>query len=184
MAGRERLGAVGFLDISCVRSTLERLPHLASMPAAMEAFEATLYPNPPIGRGAFIGLMIGVSSVSLAMALGFALAGAWPVAGFLGLDVLLLYLAFRVIHRRARRREHIRIDAEGLVVRRVEADGVAREWRFEPYWVQVRMDDPPRRDSWLTLVSHGLSIRVGTFLTPRERLELARALRAALRQFH
>jgi uncharacterized membrane protein len=106
------------------------------------------------------------------------------VAGFLGLDFLLLYLAFRVARRRARRREHIRIAADGVLVRRVKANGAAQEWRFEPYWVQVRMDDPPRRDSWLTLVSHGLSLRVGTFLTPRERLELARALRAALRQFH
>ncbi len=40
------------------------------------------------------------------------------------------------------------------------------------------MDDPPRRDSWLTLASHGLSLRIGTFLTPEERLDLARALRA------
>jgi uncharacterized membrane protein len=164
---------------------MERHRHLASsIPAEPGVFEATLYPNQPIGRAGFIGLMLGMSSVSLAMAVGFALAGAWPVAGFLGLDLLLLYLAFRVAQRRARRREHIRVAADGVLVRRVEANGAAQEWRFEPYWVQVRMDDPPRRDSWLTLVSHGLSLRVGTFLTPRERLELARALRAALRQFH
>jgi uncharacterized membrane protein len=157
---------------------------LASIPAEAEVFEAILYPNPPIGRAGFIGLMLGMSSISLVMAVGFALAGAWPVAGFLGLDLMLLYLAFRVVQRRARRREHIRIDADGVLVRRVEPDGAAREWRFEPYWVQVRMDDPPRRDSWLTLASHGLSLRVGTFLTPHERLELARALRAALGRFH
>ena len=68
-------------------------------------------------------------------------------------------------------------------MRRVEPDGAAREWRFEPYWVRVLMDDPPRRDSWLTLASHGLSLRVGAFLTPEERLDLARALRAALQQY-
>jgi uncharacterized membrane protein len=45
------------------------------------------------------------------------------------------------------------------------------------------MDDPPRRDSWLTLASHGLSLRIGSFLTPAERLELAQALRAALSQY-
>lgn len=156
---------------------------MATISAEGRAFEATLYPNQPIGRAGFIGLMVAMSSVSLAMAVGFALAGAWPVAGFLGLDILLLFLAFRVARSRARRREHIRIDADGVVVRRVEADGAAREWRFEPYWVRVQMDDPPRRNSWLTLVSHGLSLRVGTFLTPRERVELANALRAALRQY-
>ena len=160
-----------------------RRGHLATMPAEARAFEATLYPNQPVRRAGFIGLMLGMSSVSLVMAVGFALAGAWPVAGFLGIDLLLLHLAFRLARARARRREHIRIDAEGLLVRRVEADGVTREWRFEPYWVRVLMDDPPRRNSWLTLASHGLSLRVGTFLTPQERLDLARALRAALRQY-
>ena len=45
------------------------------------------------------------------------------------------------------------------------------------------MDDPPRRDSWLMLASHGLSLRVGNFLTPPERLELAHALRRALRGY-
>lgn len=156
---------------------------MATSPARIQAFEATIYPNQPVGRAGFIGLMLGMSSVSLIMAVGFALAGAWPVAGFLGLDILLLYLAFRVVRVRARRREHIRINAEGVLVRRVEADGAAREWRFEPYWVRVLMDDPPRRDSWLTLASHGLSLRIGSFLTPAERLELARALRAALSQY-
>ena len=88
-----------------------------------------------------------------------------------------------VVRRRARRREHIRLDESGLCVRRVDPDGSAREWRFEPYWVQVRMDDPPRRDSWLTLASHGLTLRVGACLTPKERLDLARSLRAALRRY-
>ena len=162
---------------------MDRRGHLATMPAEARAFEATLYPNQPVGRAGFIGLMLGMSSVSLGMALGFALVGAWPVAGFLGLGPLLLYLAFRIARDRARRREHIRIDADGLLVRRVEADGAAREWRFEPYWVRVVMDDPPRRNSWLTLASHGLSLRVGTFLTPEERLGLARALRAELRSY-
>ena len=32
----------------------------------------------------------------------FLLAGAWPVFGFFGLDVLLVYWAFRLNYRRAR----------------------------------------------------------------------------------
>jgi uncharacterized membrane protein len=157
---------------------------MAAVPAAdARAFEATLYPNQPVGRRGFTALMLGLSSVSVLMGAGFAVAGAWPVAGFLGLDLLLLYIAFRVARTRARRREHIRLDDSGLVVRHVAADGATREWRFEPYWVRVLMDDPPRRDSWLTLASHSLSLRVGMFLTPKERLDLARALRSALRQY-
>jgi uncharacterized membrane protein len=153
------------------------------MPADAPAFEATLYPNRPLGRAGFIALMLGMSSASAGLGLAFTLAGAWPVAGFLGLDVLLLYLAFRVVRRRAARREHIRLDASGLHVRRVEANGTWRDWRFEPYWVRVLMDDPPRRTSLLTLSAHGRRVRLGAFLTPEERLDLAHALRAALRHY-
>lgn len=153
------------------------------MRADGKPFEAVLYPNQSLGRDGFIVLMFAVSSVSVALGLAFALAGAWPVTGFLGLDIGLLYLALRISRRRGLQREFIRLDATGLQVRRVEPGGAAREWRFEPYWVRVDMDDPPRRNSFLTLATHGLRLRVGTFLTPEERLDLARALRTALQDY-
>jgi uncharacterized membrane protein len=148
-----------------------------------QAFEAVLYPNQPLGRAGFILLMLGVSSASFVMGLAFALAGAWPVTGFLGLDVLLLYLAFRAAQRQGQRREHIRLDASGLHVRRIEPDGCAQDWCFEPYWVRVELDEPPHRHSLLTLAARDLRLRVGAFLTVEERLELARALRGALQQY-
>src|SRR4051794_41730935 len=70
------------------------------------AFEAVLYPNRSLGRGGFIAVMAGVSTVSAAVGGAFLLVGAWPVTGFFGLDVLLLYLAFRAARRAAQRREH------------------------------------------------------------------------------
>jgi uncharacterized membrane protein len=147
------------------------------------AFEAVLYPNEPVGRTGFIVLTAALSSVGLGLGVGFVLAGAWPVSGFLGLDLVLLYLAFRHARRAGRRRELIRLDGEGLRVRRIEPDGASAEWRFEPYWVRVHMDDPPRRDSRLTLASHGKRLVIGLFLTPQERLELARSLERALRRY-
>lgn len=148
---------------------------------AAAAFEATLYPNPPVGRTGFIAVIGAVSTVSAALSIGFTLAGAWPVSGFLGLDVLLLYLAFRHVRCASRRREVIRLDGEGLHVRRIGPDGAAADYhRFEPTWVRVHMDDPPRRDSLLTLASHGRHLVIGLFLTPEERLDLARSLRDAL----
>lgn len=158
--------------------------HSGAMQTKEAAFEAVLYPNQSLGRFGFIVLMLGVSSVSVALGLAFALAGAWPVAGFFGLDVLLLYLAFRCAQRQGLRRELIRLDASGLHVRRIEPNGIAYDWRFEPYWVRVQMDDPPRPDSFLTLTSHGRRLRIGAFLTPEERLDLAQALRAALQHYH
>lgn len=154
-----------------------------AMGSDQAGFEAVLYPNLSLGRSGFIAVMAGVSSASVLMSGAFILAGAWPVAGFFGLDVLLLYLAFRTVRRRAQQREFIRLDASGLHVRRVDHAGAARDWRFEPYWVNVRMDDPPRRDSPLVLTVHGTRLCIGSFLTLEERVSLAQALRHALRRY-
>jgi uncharacterized membrane protein len=140
-------------------------------------FDAVLYPNRSLGRFGFHLLMTAIVLVSGAIGAAFVLAGAWPVTGFLGLDVLLLYLAFRWNYRQGRRLEFIRLDGTELVVRRMEPSGRRRAWRFDAYWVNVTIDDSSNQ---LTLSSHGRSLVVGAFLSPEERLEVGKALRAAL----
>ena len=139
-------------------------------------FDAVLYPNRSLGRFGFHLLMAAIVLVSGAIGAAFVLAGAWPVTGFLGLDVVLLYLAFRWNYRQGRRAEFIRLDGTGLAVRRIEPSGRRREWRFDAHWVRVTMGP----DNELTLSSHGRALVVGAFLSPEERTELGRALRAAL----
>ena len=149
------------------------------LPAA--PFDAILYPHrslPPLGFAILMGAVVGGERRNRRRLLpDRRLAGD----RFFGLDVLLLWLAFRWNYRQGRRAELIRLDRQGLIVRRIEPSGRHREWRFEPYWVRVTMDDPPRPDSQLTLGSHAQHLVIGAFLTPEERLEVAQALRAALR---
>ncbi len=147
------------------------------------SFEAVLYPNPPLSRTGFLLFMSAFAAASVCAAIPFLLMGAWPVSGFFGLDLLLVYIAFRVARRAARRRELVRLDAQGLHVCRIDPDGRTRCWRFEPYWVRVEMDEPPLPGSLVTLASHGRRLRIGAFLTPEERLDLARALREALNRY-
>ncbi len=125
-----------------------------------------------------IGLVAGIWGV---VGIVFALVGAWPVFGFLGLEVLLLYAALHVNLRDRHTFEAIDLTATELTVRRVNHWGQARDWSFPAYWLQVNMDDPPRPRSHLELRSHGRSLVIGAFLMPRERLEAAHAIRHALR---
>ena len=46
--------------------------------------------------------------------------------------------------------------------------------------MSIEMDDPPLRQSELTLRSHGKRIVIGSFLTPDERLQVATALRSEI----
>ena len=52
--------------------------------------------------------------------------------------------------------------------------------RLQPYWLNVILERPDEPDNALYLRSHGRSIRVGDFLSPDERRDLARELRQVL----
>jgi uncharacterized membrane protein len=69
-----------------------------------------------------------------------------------------------------------------LVVERHPPEGPPSALALNPYWVRVDMEDPPEHWSPLTLWSHGKGVRLGMFLPPADRLDLARSLKAALRR--
>jgi len=143
-------------------------------------FDARLTPHRSLSRRGFLVLMLAVCAVSFVAGLAFYLAGAWPVVGFLGLDVALVYLAFRINYRRARTYETLRLSRDDLLVEHVNHWGQKRTWRFQPYWLQVLLDEPAAGDSRLVLRSHGQSLEIAGFLPPAERSDLALALRSAL----
>jgi uncharacterized membrane protein len=131
---------------------------------------------PPRG---FATLMAVLGGLSVMAGVGCVLAGAWPVIGFFGLDVLLVYLAFRLSYRGARLREIVRLTDRALTVERVSPAGERRCWQFEPYWLRVVFED--RDDPGpVTLASHGRALAVGSFLAPEQRRSLAASLRGAL----
>jgi len=127
--------------------------------------------------------MAAVSAVCFTAGLAFLAVGAWPVFGFFGLDVVLLYVAFRLNYRSGRLVETISLGSKELVIIKYFPNGRIREWRFAPFWVRVTLNKPSRQDSQLVLSSHGRHVDVGSFLTPVERNEVAVALRTALAQW-
>lgn len=143
-------------------------------------FEAVLQPHRSLSPAGFYGLMAAVAVVSFIAGLAFLLIGAWPVFGFFGLDVLLIYLAFRMSYRAAKLVERVQLSDSELLVWRQQPDGKVHHWRFQPYWVRVEIDEPADHHSQLRLTSHGRSLVIGSFLTFEERVELAGALRDAL----
>ncbi|MEZ5847716.1 MAG: DUF2244 domain-containing protein [Geminicoccaceae bacterium] len=143
-------------------------------------FDAILYPNQPVSARTFVLLMAGVSVMITGMSTLFIAIGAWPVSGFLGLDLVLLYLAFRWAQREAKRHQRVWIDEDGLHVEAVDGAGKAEQWRFEPYWARVEIDRPPTRKSLVVIRSHGRRLQIGQFLTPEDRVAFADALQEAL----
>lgn len=143
-------------------------------------FDAVLHPHRSLPPSGFLVLMALLSAVSFATGIAFLMLGAWPVFGFFGLDVLLVYIAFRINYRSGRVYETVTLTGSELEVNRIHPSGTTKRWTFQPYWLRIHMDDPPRYDSELTLSSHGRSLVIGSFLSPDEKLDLARSLAAAV----
>ncbi len=144
------------------------------------ALDVTHQPRPSLSRTGFILFMSGICLAGMATSTAFFLIGAWPVPGFMGLDIVLIYLALRASYRRARRWERVRLTRNALTVERGDAKGAVRSWSFQPYWLRVEMADPPLPGSRLTLATHGVRFEIGAYLGLEDRAAFARRLREAL----
>ena len=151
------------------------------VPAEPKLFSALLTPHRSLNRTGFLVLMGFLSAVSFAAGVAFWMMGAWPVFGFFGLDVLVIYWAFKINFRRARATEEISVTPSELRVRRVSHRGHVVEWVLNPLW--VRLDQKTHAEfgiERLYLVSKGRRVSIGNFLGAEEKASCARALTAAL----
>jgi len=144
-------------------------------------YSAVLTPHRSLNRVGFWILIGAYGAVSFIAGIAFLLMGAWPVFGFFGLDVLLLYWAFRLNYRHARAYEEVKVTPSALTLRQVSHHGRAREWVLNPLW--VRLDKVVHEEfgiERLSLVSRGKELAIASFLGPEEKASFAKALGRAL----
>ena len=139
-----------------------------------------LTPFRSLSRPGFVVLMSVIGAVSFVAGVAFAMIGAWPVLGFFGLDVALIWFAFHRNYRAARQLETIEIADGQLVLTHVDALGGQRAVSLSAAWVDVRLHQERDGRTAIALASHGREHAFGGFLTDEERRELAPALREAL----
>jgi len=144
-------------------------------------FSAIITPHRSLGGVGFFVLMGVVSVVSFAAGMVFLLMGAWPVFGFFGLDVLLIYWAFRINYRRALAYEEVMVTATELRVRKVSHRGRVAEWTLNPLWVRLYRDTHAEFGiERLFLVTRGRKLPTACFRSPPEKESFAAALGAAI----
>jgi uncharacterized membrane protein len=148
--------------------------------ADTEAFRAVLTPHRSLGPKGFLALMLGLGAISFITGMVFLVAGAWPVLGFFGLDVLVIYIAFRLNYRSGRLYETLDLTPARLVLTRVHPSGRQERFDCNPYWARVNLRESPDGRTALSVVSRGTELAFGSFLTDDERRDLAGALREAL----
>jgi uncharacterized membrane protein len=144
-------------------------------------FSAVITPHRSLTPRGFLIVMLTIGVLSFISGMSFLLRGAWPVFGFCGLDVLLVYWAFRANFRSARAYEEVTVTASELTVRKVSHRGGMREWTLNPLWVRLeRIVHEEFGIERLFLVSHGRRLAIAGFLGPDEKASFASALSNAL----
>ena len=147
----------------------------------VKAWQATLIPHRSLSRQGFLAVMTLVVAGNLVVGGLFMAAGAWPVAGFAGLDVLLIWWAFRANFADARQMERISITDHELILERLRKNEPQERHQMVRRWVSVELEDRDRElIGRLLLVSGRTRLSVGDFLSPEERKTLASALKSAL----
>ena len=158
----------------------------ANNPHTGVEFSAALKPHRSLSPHGFAVLMAAVGGVSFVFG-GVSIAiGAWPVFGFLGLDVVILYLAFRRSFADAEVREIVEVTSHEVILYRTRPAKAVTERRFPRPWVRIELDEDREREliGPLALVYAGRRTAFASFLAPEERKSLATALKAAVARRH
>jgi uncharacterized membrane protein len=148
--------------------------------AEQQGFHAVLTPHRSLGPRGFLILMAALGGVSFVTGMVFLIAGAWPVLGFSGLDVLIVYVAFKLNYRAARLRELVDLTPERFILTRVHPSGRQETFDCNPYWARINLREWPDGRTLLSIAAQGREYAFGRFLTDDERRDLASALKEAL----
>ncbi len=151
-------------------------------PSTQEAriFRAVLHPHRSLSRTGFLAVIGFIAFVSFVTGIAFYTMGAWPVLGFYGLDVLAIYVAFKLNYRSGNAYEMVELSPDLLKITQVQPSGRSRSFDFNPYWVKVLVNEWPDGSADLKLAVHGSEFEFARFLNADEKKDFAQALRNAL----
>jgi uncharacterized membrane protein len=155
---------------------------IMEMPDPKPGFAVILSPHRSLTRAGFITIMLVIAGVSFVTGVAFVSMGAWPVAGVFGLDVALVWYAFRRNFADAERHEILERSGSELVLRRFVKGVETEAQRFVKSWTRVEIEHDAERELTgpLYLTTRGRRHELASFLGAAERLTLADAIKAEL----
>ena len=142
--------------------------------------DAVLEPPRSLSPRGFNRVMWLFVALSLVPGIVFYAMGAWPIVGFLGLDVLAVWAVFKLSFRAQTARTYVRVTAEAVDVRKVDGWGRERRASLSSYFARVEFDRAAQGPNALRVAASARSYPLGEHLTPRERESFARRLSQAI----
>ena len=129
----------------------------------------TLWPHRSLSQRGFLILVLILGLLAFFIGTAFFLIGAWPVLGFMGLELLVLYIAFRLNYRDGKASEQLLIHAKGLDLIRTSPDGKQTRTIFASHWITAEIHKQKGKRKILNLRHHHDHHEIGAFLPPAEK---------------
>ena len=159
------------------------MPKMTTQTQARPLFAAKLTPHRSLGRKGFRVVIVFAAVLATIPGIIVFSRGAWPIVGFLGLDIALIWWAMSASQRDGKRYEEVTLWPDQLEIKQV--DGVGKETlsRFNPYFVKLVVDrDFNERTVGLHLRTRDRDVVLGQFLNQDEKSSFAKAFGTALKR--
>ena len=147
-------------------------------------YEISLYPYRSLNKTGFFILMFSLGLISFVAGIIFMIKGAWPVFGFFGLDILLVYIFFKINFRSGKKKEIIILTKNQLIVEFYNSKKISKTYYLDANWLEVHLSKLKNEMSKLKISSKNKSIIVGSFLRHKEKLDVIKSLKTALKKNH
>ncbi len=146
-------------------------------------YEISLYPYRSLNKTGFFILMFSLGFVSFVAGIIFMIKGAWPVFGFFGLDVLLVYIFFKINFRSGKKKEVLILTKNKLIVEFYDSKKISKTYYLDANWLQIHLSKLKNEMSKLKISSNGKSVIVGAFLRHQEKMAILRSLKKVLKKY-
>lgn len=150
---------------------------------ARPLFAATLRPHRSLSRRGLRWVIAVVAIAASIPGMVFSTLGAWPVVGFMGLDVLAVWWALSASMRDGRQFETVTLWPSQLELKRVTGSGREEILTFDPLTTRLVIDrDFNERTTGLHLRTPDADTAVGAFLNGDDKASFAKAFGTALKR--
>ena len=146
-------------------------------------YEISLYPYRSLNKTGFFILMFSLGFISFVAGIIFMIKGAWPVFGFFGLDVLLVYIFFKINFRSGKKKEVLILTKNKLIVEFYDSKKISKTYYLDANWLQIHLSELKNEMSKLKISSNGKSVIVGAFLRHQEKIAVLRSLKKVLKKY-
>jgi len=137
--------------------------------------------NNSLSPKGFVWLFVSILAITMTVATGVSLVGAWFVLPFAGLEVLAFACAFYHVHLHYEDHESITLNGDDVVIEK-QYYKHQEKFTFQRYWTKVIVRNEADGTCGLFIGSHGKEVEFGRrFMTDEQRLMIAKQLRYQLK---